>query len=85
MQLIYKRLGRRIRKVRQENAVSQAALAKKVGFSRVSVVNIEAARQRLQLHDIAHFAKALRMRPGRLLDPVWEEKPRKSRDTQQDD
>lgn len=80
MQRIYQRLGKRIRKVRQDNAMPQAILAKKVGFSRVSVVNIEAARQRLQVHDIAHFAKALKMNPDKLMKSVWAEpKPRKLR------
>jgi transcriptional regulator with XRE-family HTH domain len=71
MQTIYKRLGKRIRKVRQDNGVSQAALAKRVGFSRVSVVNIEAARQRLQVHDIVHFAYALGQNPEQLMSKVW--------------
>ena len=49
---LYRELGRRIRQARERNGerLSQDALAKRLGISRASVVNIEAGRQRAPLH-----------------------------------
>jgi transcriptional regulator with XRE-family HTH domain len=77
MQQIYERLGKELRRIRQKKAMTQSALSELVGFSRVSIVNIEAARQRIQLHDIENFARVLGVPPGRLLCDVWSKEPLK--------
>lgn len=48
---LYRAVGERIRRERERQAerVSQAELAKKLGISRASIVNIEAGRQRAPL------------------------------------
>jgi transcriptional regulator with XRE-family HTH domain len=58
---LYRELGRRIRKARERNGekLSQDALAKRLGISRASVVNIEAGRQRAPLHLLWQIAELL--------------------------
>lgn len=48
--LLYKLVGDRVRRARRNTGISQAKLAKQLGMSRVSIVNIEAGRQRPPLH-----------------------------------
>src|ERR1700747_931002 len=59
---LYRELGRRIRQARERNGerLSQDALAKRLGISRASVVNIEAGRQRDPLHLLWQIAELLR-------------------------
>jgi transcriptional regulator with XRE-family HTH domain len=58
---LYRELGRRIRQARERNSegLSQDALAKQLGISRASVVNIEAGRQRAPLHLLWQIAQLL--------------------------
>ncbi len=58
---LYRELGRRIRQARERNGegLSQDALAKQLGISRASVVNIEAGRQRAPLHLLWQIAQLL--------------------------
>lgn len=58
---LYKAIGRKIRTARErlEPKLSQAKLAKKVGISRVSVVNIEAGRQHAPVSLLWHIAEIL--------------------------
>lgn len=48
----YKDLGRQIRTVRMNRGLSQAALAKRLGFTRAAIANLEAGRQSLQVHTL---------------------------------
>lgn len=58
---LYRELGRRIRQAREQNGenLSQDGLAKRLGLSRASVVNIEAGRQRAPLHLLWQIAELL--------------------------
>jgi transcriptional regulator with XRE-family HTH domain len=58
---LYRELGRRIRQARERNGekLSQDALAKRLGISRASVVNIEAGRQRAPLYLLWQIAELL--------------------------
>ena len=58
---LYRELGRRIRQARERNGekLSQDALARRLGISRASVVNIEAGRQRAPLHLLWQIAELL--------------------------
>lgn len=58
---LYKLLGERIRAARERNAgrLSQANLAKQLGVSRASIVNIEAGRQHAPLGLLWEIAQAL--------------------------
>jgi transcriptional regulator with XRE-family HTH domain len=59
--LLYRLLGEKVRAARLRAAppLSQDKLAKRLGVSRASVVNIEAGRQRPPLHVLWQIAEAL--------------------------
>ena len=56
---IYIQLAQRIKEARLKTGMTQRTLASKVGLSRVSIVNIEAARQRVSLMNAEQIASAL--------------------------
>src|SRR5580698_9588997 len=58
---LYRELGRKIRQARERQGqrLSQDALAKRLGVSRASIVNIEAGRQRAPLHLLWQIAELL--------------------------
>jgi transcriptional regulator with XRE-family HTH domain len=58
---IYRKVGRKIRQARERSSakLSQDALARRLGISRASVVNIEAGRQRAPLHLLWQIADLL--------------------------
>lgn len=60
VELLYAALGRKLREARERSVprLSQAKIAKRLGISRASIVNIEAGRQHAPLHllwKIAHM------------------------------
>jgi len=63
--------GARVRLIRETLGLNQAELAARVKLERTSVVNIEAGRQRLLLHTIEDFARALGTTPKHLLKGIW--------------
>lgn len=64
---LYRHIGRRIQQFRTERHLSQDELARMVGISRTSVVNIEKGRQRLPIHTLWEIAGALHVDPHALL------------------
>lgn len=58
-QEFYLQIGKRIKKERSISGINQEALGKKVGISRVSVVNIEKGKQMPPVHVIWKIAAAL--------------------------
>ena len=64
-------LGARIRMIRETLGLNQGELAKRVNILRTSVTNIEAGRQRMALHTVEEFAKALGTTPKHLLKGIW--------------
>lgn len=61
----YKSLGKWVRSRRQHFGITQADLAKRIGLSRPSLVNIEAGRHRVMLHTVIELQA--------ILDPPLEE------------
>lgn len=61
-------LGRNIRALRQQRALSQEALADSAGLGRRQVSEIERAVSNPSLETVAKLALALQVRPGELLD-----------------
>jgi transcriptional regulator with XRE-family HTH domain len=55
-----------VRTLREQNGQTQEDIAAAVGLGRTSVVNIEAARQRVLLEDVWLWAAALRVSPSGL-------------------
>jgi transcriptional regulator with XRE-family HTH domain len=68
---VHKAIGIRIRLIRESLGVTQQDLAKKLKYTRTSLVNIEAGRQRLQVHTVEDFARALGTTPKHLLKGIW--------------
>jgi transcriptional regulator with XRE-family HTH domain len=56
---IYRGVGRKVRQTRENQRLSQDLLAKHLGISRTSMVNIEAGRQRAPLHVLWQIAELL--------------------------
>jgi transcriptional regulator with XRE-family HTH domain len=56
---LYRLIGERVSSARSSTGLSQNKLAKKLGLSRVSVVNIEKGRQRPPVHVLWKIAEAL--------------------------
>lgn len=68
---VYRALGARVQMVREAVGMSQADLAKRIGYSRPSIVNIEVGRQRISLHQIEQIAAALSSSPKHMLKGIW--------------
>lgn len=64
---IYQVLGVRLRLARELVGITQEDLARAVGISRPSIVNIEKGRQRIALHHFVRIADVLGLNVGRLL------------------
>jgi transcriptional regulator with XRE-family HTH domain len=63
----YREFGNRLRDAR--GLRTQQDIATKVGMSRAAIANIELGRQRVPLHMIAKFARALEVPQEALLPP----------------
>lgn len=71
MESIYLAFGSRIRRIREALGLDQGELAKRVGLNRTSITNIEAGRQRILLHDVEKFSKAIGTTEKALLKGIW--------------
>jgi transcriptional regulator with XRE-family HTH domain len=72
METIYVELGKRIEKRRSKKKWRQEDLAELVGVTRTQIVMIENGQRRLMLHDVAKYARALKISPATLLRGIWE-------------
>ena len=68
MEPTYIQLGQRIKEARLKRGMTQRTLASKIGLSRVSIVNIEAARQRVSLMKAEQIASALGVQLSELIE-----------------
>lgn len=64
---IYKQIGRIIRARRRVLDRAQELLAQEIGISRATLANIETGRQRILVHQLYAFAKALDLKLSDLL------------------
>lgn len=71
IQPVHRAVGARIQMIREAIGMTQGQLAKAVGYTRTSVTNIEAGRQRMPLHQVEEVARALNTTPKHLLKGVW--------------
>ena len=67
---IYKKLGKLITARRLELGINHTELAHSVKMSRPAVINMEAGRQRILLHRVIEFDKALGYPPGYLVQKL---------------
>jgi transcriptional regulator with XRE-family HTH domain len=65
----YAYVGNNVRDKRTASGISQSMLAERIGFTRSSVANLEAGRQRVALHLFVRIEQALDCLPGELLPP----------------
>lgn len=68
--LIYSIIGTRIREFRNQKDKSQDELARDVGVSRTSIVNIEQGRQRLPIHLLWQIGDVLDVDPGNFIPDI---------------
>lgn len=71
IEAVYVAFGVRVRMIRETLGLQQAELAKRVGLTRTSVVNIECGRQRVLLDDVAKFSMALGTSCKSLMKGIW--------------
>ena len=64
---LYRLVGERVRKARKRLGISQEDLAKRLGKTRTSIVNIEAGRQRPPVHVLWSIATHLKTEIALLL------------------
>ena len=67
--LLYRTLGAMIRRRRKTLGLTQAKLAGNLGVSRASVANVETGRQKILVHQLYRYAKALEMSVVDFLPP----------------
>jgi transcriptional regulator with XRE-family HTH domain len=65
----YKQVGARVRELRGAK-LTQEELARASALSRASIVNIEAGRQKLLLHNLFGISKALGVSPTEFIGPL---------------
>ncbi len=71
IEAIHQSVGLAVRRIREALGIDQGSLAKRVGLTRTSIVNIEAGRQRIILDDVEVFARALGTTPKHLMKGIW--------------
>lgn len=71
----YAAVGSRVRRARAGRGMSQSALASQIGFTRSSIANLEAGRQRIALHLLVQIARALDCPPATLIPEVADASP----------
>jgi transcriptional regulator with XRE-family HTH domain len=64
---LYRRLGAHLRTVRQSRGIAQEDLARAVKLTRGSIANLEAGRQRIQVHTLIAACHALGLDPAEAL------------------
>ena len=67
---MYEELGRRIKAARENEGINQDVVAKYLDLSRVSISNIEAGKQKVQLHTLLDLVKLLHINIDELLTPL---------------
>ena len=68
MSSFYKKLGQRIRKLREEAGLSQEEFSKKIGINRVSISQLEKGERKILAEEIAKISKIFNITPDNLLD-----------------
>jgi len=65
---LVKRIGQNVKRRRERRGWTQAELASKIGIHRISVARLEAGGKGPSWALLERLARALRVKPGRLLD-----------------
>lgn len=65
---VQRRFGARLRELRRKAGLSQEDLALEAGLDRTYVSSVERGERNISLQNIVKLARAIRVRPARLLD-----------------
>ncbi len=65
---IRKKIGNKIREIRKQRAFSQEELAFRCGLHRTYISDIERGYRNISIKNIEKIAKALRVKPSKLLE-----------------
>jgi DNA-binding XRE family transcriptional regulator len=72
---LYEAIGSRVKQYRNDEDLTQSALAKQIGVSRTSIVNIEGGNQHAPLHVLWDIAESLDRNLGSLIPSKREIQP----------
>jgi transcriptional regulator with XRE-family HTH domain len=78
--VIYKLVGGRIRKMREQKWMTQEALAAELGASRASIANYESGKQSVYLSDLYRMADILKVKVADFLPALDEVRTRSAPD-----
>jgi len=70
MQSVLIQLGKRVRALREQRGISQEALADLAEIHRNYVSQIEGGKRNLSFFNVVKIARALKVTPSKLLDPI---------------
>lgn len=65
-------IGKRVRKIRRENELTQGKLANSAGLSRSAIANIETGRQAMTAYQVYRIANALNLKNFNVLFEIPE-------------
>jgi transcriptional regulator with XRE-family HTH domain len=65
--VVNKAFGRKLRNLRRERDLSQSQVGDSLGWSRVTIANLESGKQNIQLHQIFSLASVLNVQIERLI------------------
>ncbi len=69
--IFYKTLGKSIKEARSRKKIKQETLSKDLGFvSRISIVNIESGKQKVQLHTLLEISNILNVSLSELVPHI---------------
>ena len=69
--VVYSIIGKRLRKARLAKGLNQATVAEKLGYTRATIANFEAGRQRLRVGVIYGYADLVDMEIGELFPSIY--------------
>jgi ribosome-binding protein aMBF1 (putative translation factor) len=68
---VYRQIGARVRRLRENLQLSQSELAARIGYQRPTLVNFENGRKRISMHRLEKIALALGITPKGLMKGIW--------------
>jgi len=71
IEVVHRAIGARVQMIRETLGMTQDDLAKKIGYTRASIANIEAGRQRVPMHQLEEIARSLSTTPKHLMKGIW--------------
>ena len=67
---VNKHFGQRLASARRARGITQSGLAKRIGRSRITIANLEAGKQNVQLHQVFALAEAINAQISELIPDI---------------